>query len=187
MQEHDQKHGAATDPAPSVTGTTNHPIQKLDKLLDSTGRWLTPLPLILVCVQFIAVLMVYVFGRSSIQLQESLQYINAMMIFGAAGYTALHDEHVRVDLFYARFNERGRAWVSLFGSIVLLVPFLALFWYSTIPYVLSSWAEMEGSVETSGLPFVYILKSLLLLFPLTLSLSVVADILRATSVLKKTK
>ncbi|WP_262690459.1 TRAP transporter small permease subunit [Kordiimonas aestuarii] len=153
-------------------------VTALDAFSEKSGHLLALLPLILVLVQFAVVLMVYVFASGSIQLQESLQYINAFMFLGGAGYTAVRGEHVRVDIFYARMSERGKAAVNFFGTLFLLVPFLILFWISTLPYVTGSWAILETSTETSGLPYVYILKSTLLLFAFTLSLHALADLMR---------
>ncbi len=153
-------------------------VDRLDAFQEWSGRLLAVLPLALILVQFVVVLMVYVFGTGSIQLQESLLYINAMLFLGGAGYTAVKDGHVRVDLFYSKMPRRKRAWVNFAGTLLLLTPFLVLFWISSLPYVLDSWKIMETSVEASGLPFVYILKSTLLLFAFTLSLHAVADLLR---------
>ncbi|SDE35643.1 TRAP transporter small permease subunit [Kordiimonas lacus] len=160
-------------------------VEALDAFQEKSGHVLAILPLALVLIQFAVVLMVYVFATGSIQLQESLQYINAMMFLGGAGYTAVKDGHVRVDIFYSRMSERGQAIVNFFGTLLLLVPFLILFWISALPYVLDSWSIMETSVEASGLPFVYILKSTLLLFALTLSLHAVADLIRFGGKLKR--
>lgn len=153
-------------------------VTALDAFSEKSGQVLAVLPLLLVLVQFAVVLMVYVFASGSIQLQESLQYINALMFLGGAGYTAVRGEHVRVDIFYSRFSERGKATVNFFGTLFLLVPFLVLFWVSAVPFVSQSWAIGETSVEASGLPFVYILKTTLLLFALTLSLHALADLIR---------
>ena len=157
---------------------TNAIIKRLDQFAETSGHVLSVLPLILVLVQFIVVLLVYVFNVGSIQLQESLQYINAMMFLGGAGYTALKDEHVRVDIFYTKLNEVNKAWVNFLGTLLLLIPFLILFWYAALPYIIDSWTIMETSVESSGLPFVYILKTTLLLFAFTMSLHAIADLLR---------
>lgn len=153
-------------------------IRRLDGFAAKTGDFLTILPLLLVLLQFAVVLLVYVFSSGSVQLQESLQYINAMLFLGGAGYTAFKDEHVRVDLLYCKFSERGKTLVNFYGTLFLLVPFLILFWHATLPYVTDSWAIKETSVESSGLPFVYLLKSTLLLFAFTLSLHAAADLLR---------
>ena len=150
----------------------------LDEFADKTGQLLAVLPLLLVLVQFVVVLMVYVFATGSIQLQESLQYINAMMFLGGAGYTAFRDEHVRVDVFYSKFTGRKKAIVDLLGTLFLMIPFLILFWITSLPYVADSWAIMEGSVEASGLPFVYILKSTILLFSFTMTLHAISSLIK---------
>lgn len=155
----------------------------LDKISRRIGEYLAWLPLALVLVQFTVVVMIYVYSVGSIKLQESLQYINALMFLGGAGYTYLFDEHVRVDLFYARLGARAKAWIDVIGMIVLLIPFLIFFWWTTIPYVTDAWADMDGSVETSGLPFVYILKSILLTFALTLSIQVISALIRNIKIL----
>lgn len=150
----------------------------LDAFSERTGELLAVLPLLLILVQFALVLSVYVFSIGNIQLQESLQYINALMFLGGAGYTALKDEHVRVDLFYSKFSKRKKAWIDLSGTVFLLLPFLALFWDATLPYVADSWAIKEASAESSGLPFIYLLKSTLILFALTMTVHALADIIR---------
>jgi len=157
-----------------MTGTVS---EKINSFLDTSGKVLSVLPLALILIQFSVVLMVYIFASSSIQLQESLQYINAFMFLGAAGYTALKDEHVRVDLFYSKFSSKRKAQVDFFGILFLLIPFLVLFWKSSVPYVMDSWKIMEGSVEASGLPYVYILKSTLLLFAITMTLHAISGLI----------
>lgn len=129
-------------------------------------------------VQFTIVLMVYIFGIGSIMMQESLQYINALMFLGGAGYTAIYNDHVRVDIFYSKFKPANKDAVDLFGTIFFLWPMLILLWMLTVPYVSESWRILEGSIETSGLHFVYLLKSTILLFCITLSLFALAQTIR---------
>lgn len=151
-----------------------------DKLNERFGRLLALTPLALMLVQFAIVLLVYVFGLGSIMMQESLQYINALMFLGGAGYTALYDDHVRVDIFYSKITPNSRDKVDLFGTIFFLWPVLILLWILTIPYVAESWRIAEGSMETSGLPFVYLLKSTIILFCLSLSLFAASQSIRLT-------
>lgn len=150
----------------------------LDSILEKSGKLLAVTPLLLILVQFAIVLMVYVFAIGNVKLQESLQYINALMFLGGAGYTALHQGHVRVDLFYTKFSERKKRAVDTFGTLFLLIPFLGLFWWASIPYIIDSWRFQEASVEASGLPFVYILKTTLLLFALSLSLHAISHLIK---------
>ena len=151
----------------------------IDTLLEASGKILAITPLLLILVQFAIVLMVYVFAIGNVKLQESLQYINALMFLGGAGYTALHQGHVRVDLFYSKFTERKKRTVDTFGTLFLLIPFLGLFWWASFPFIIDSWRFQEASVEASGLPIVYILKTTLLLFALSLSLHAISHLLKS--------
>ena len=159
----------------------------LESWSERTGRFLAFTPLALILVQFTIVVLVSVFKIGSISLQESLQYINALMFLGGVGYTLKHNEHVRVDLFYSSFKARHKDLVDLFGTIFLLIPFVSLVWYATIPYISGSWANLERSVETSGLPFVYLLKTTILLFALTLTIQAIANLASITARLIKSK
>ena len=60
---------------------------------------------------------------------------------------------------------------------------LVLLWFA-VPYVARSWAIWETSRETSGLPAVYLLKTLIPLFALLMALQGVAQAIRAADILK---
>ncbi len=118
----------------------------------------------MVLLQFVIVVGRYVFGLGSIPLQESIIYSHAFLFLLGAAYTLLRDGHVRVDIFYARAGHRLRAIIDLVGSLFLLIPvclgILLLSW----SYVAGSWAISESSWESSGLPFLYGLKTVILVF-----------------------
>ncbi len=139
---------------------------------------------LLVLIQFGLVVMSAVFAEGSIWLQESRLYLNALIFLGAAGYTLMRDAHVRVDIFFNELARRDRALVDILGTLLFLLPFLALLWWAAVPYVADSWAIREGSTETGGIPFVYGLKSLILMFAATMTLEALALLLsRALRVL----
>ena len=150
----------------------------LDLFTEKFGRALAVTPLALVLVQFSVVLLVYIFSKGSIKLQESLYYINGIMFLGGAGYTALHDDHVRVDLFYSKFSDKTKNIINLVGSLFLLIPVLVLLWVTAVPFAADSWVVFEGSTETGGLHLVYLLKSTVLLFAFTLTINAVSTILK---------
>jgi len=156
----------------------NRTADSFDAFNEHLGRVLFITPLLLILVQFSIVLMVYIFALGSIMLQESLQYINALMFMGAVGYTALQDEHVRVDIFYSNMKRPQKDWVNLLGSLFLLMPTIWLLWDISVPYVGASWEIKEGSPETGGLHFVYLLKGTIILFCFSLNAAVASTIIR---------
>ena len=156
----------------------------IDALNKRLGKLLGFLVLALIILQFALVIMSSNFQVGSIKLQESLLYINAALFLGAAGYGLLKDSHVRVDIFYRGKGARKKTLIDLFGHLFLLAPFMVFVWVIGIPYVSASWANLEGSFETSGLQIVFILKSFFLLFALTLSLQGISGIIRCLDKLK---
>jgi TRAP-type mannitol/chloroaromatic compound transport system permease small subunit len=120
----------------------------------------------------------YGFDSGSIALQESVTYMHAMLFMLGAAYTLRQNGHVRVDIFYQRFSRRGRAWVDLLGTLVLLIPVCLFILSSSFDYVADAWSVKEGSREAGGLPYVYWLKSVILLMPLLLLLQGLIWLLR---------
>ena len=54
-----------------------------------------------VITQFGIVLVNHLYSEGSIASQESLTYMHSLLFLGAAGYTLLHNGHVRVDILYS--------------------------------------------------------------------------------------
>jgi TRAP-type mannitol/chloroaromatic compound transport system permease small subunit len=98
-------------------------------------------------------------------------------------FTLKHDGHVRVDIFYRGFSPRLKAIVNLIGGLLFLIPFCLLIFFISWDYVLASWVIRETSAENNGLPFIYLLKTLMLLMPATLVLQGIAEIIRSGLVL----
>jgi TRAP-type mannitol/chloroaromatic compound transport system permease small subunit len=86
-------------------------------------------------------------------------------------------------VFYAEASPRTRAKVDLAGALVLLLPFALVLIGLSVPYAARSWAVLERSQEASGLPLVFLLKTIIPLFALLMALQGVAQAIRAVSVL----
>lgn len=136
----------------------------IDRIIAVIGRIAAWGVLVVVLVEFTVVLLRYGFGIGSIWLQETVIYAHAALFMLAAAWTLAAGGHVRVDIFYARTSARHRAWVDLLGTAFFLLPFMAALLILSLPYVARSWAILERSRETSGLPFVFVLKTLIPMF-----------------------
>ena len=154
-------------------------------LVSISGRVVSWLTLIMVILTFSIVVMRYGFNQGWISLQESVTYMHAAVFMIAAAWAFQADEHVRVDIFYRGKSARHKAWVNLIGTIIFLVPFCVFMLAVGWEYVASSWSAMETSREAGGLPFVYVLKSLILLMPLLLLMQSFATVKSCISTLKK--
>ena len=157
---------------------------RIDRLNGAMGRTAAWLALAVVLLQFSVVVMRYVFGAGSIWLTESIIYGHAALLMLAAAWTLQEGGHVRVDVFYADASLRTKAWVNLLGACLLLLPFMAVLLYFSWPYVARSWAILERSRETSGIPAVFVLKTLIPLFAVMMALQGVAQAIRAWDTLR---
>lgn len=158
-------------------------VRIIDGVNEIVGRGIAWLTLAMVIITFVVVVLRYVFSIGFVWMQESYVWMHGVVFMVGAGYTLLHDGHVRVDIFYRPRDVRYKAWVDLFGSLVLLLPVLVLVWIEAWPYVLDSWARREGSREAGGLPGLFLLKSVILVFCVTLGLQAIALTARSILVL----
>ena len=156
-------------------------IDRANRVLGSVLGWTV---ILLVLVQFMLVLTTSVFHIGSIKAQESLLYLNSLMFLGGAGYVLLVDGHVRVDLKYRAASKRFRAKVNLWGTLLLLWPVCGLLLWYGLPLAIDSWATLETSQETSGLPLFFLMKSFIPLFALTLAAQGLSLVSASLDVLK---
>lgn len=148
--------------------------------LGQAVKWLAVL---LMLVQFVVVVMRYAYGSSFIWMQESVIYVHAALFMLAIGYAYLVDAHVRVDIFYAGWSERAKAWTDLLGVIFAVLPFCALLIWASWGYVAVSFRLGEGPMALGGLPFTPWLKSLILVMAALLGVQALAIAIRAAGVL----
>ncbi|EAT13085.1 TRAP transporter small permease subunit [Bermanella marisrubri] len=157
------------------------------EITERTGLITRYLGGILVLITFLVVLLRYGFNYAPIALQETMTYLHAALFMLGAAYTLKHNGHVRVDVFYQNMSVRKQAWVNIFGTLFLLFPTCLFVLIICWPYVADSWSIQERSIEGSGLPFLYLLKTLLILQPLLLMIQGVAIIIENGVKLTQTK
>jgi len=159
----------------------------LERINRIIGHGLCWAALAMLLLQFVIVLLRYVFGYSFIFLDEGVLYFHAAIFMLGAGYTFLVNGHVRVDIFYSGMTPRKQALVDIFGHLFLLAPaLLVLIWYSW-PSVRGSWAILEGPISVGGIPASFLLKSLIPAYCVLLLVQGLAAVLRDILRLKETK
>ena len=158
-------------------------IGAIQRFTEVLGRGISWLSVLLVATVMIVVISRYFLQIGSIALQESVTYLHATVFLLGISYTLKQGGHVRVDIFYRQFSPRLKALVDFCGGLLFLIPVSILIFYSSWDYVIASWAIGETSAENNGLPFIYLLKTLMILMPGTLFLQGVAEILKSLIVL----
>lgn len=143
--------------------------------LGQACAWLT---LFLALATTLIVVLRYGFGIGATALQETVMYAHALIFMGAAAWALQRGEHVRVDIFYQQFSARRKALVEILGNLLFLLPFCLFLGWNSWDYVTASWSTLEKSNEASGLPLVYLQKSIILLLVASLTLQSLAELIR---------
>ncbi|MEL0006331.1 MAG: TRAP transporter small permease subunit [Luminiphilus sp.] len=164
----------------------NHPppagiIDHLMIRLEHAVAWCVP---VMAGLVFCIVLLRYGFSTGAIAAQEAVQYLHATLFMLGAAIALRAEQHVRVDIFYRNFTPRQRAWVNTLGHVVFTLPLCALIGWGSLGYVIDSWSAREASPEPGGLPFVFILKTLIPTMALLLGLQAGSQILRGIRLLR---
>lgn len=165
-------------------------IKTIDQVNRAVGRSVAWLALAMVLVQFAVVLLRYVFAVGFVPMQEAVWHMHGLVFMLGAGYTLLHDGHVRVDVIYRRADPIYKARTDLLGSVVFIIPICALTLYVSWDYVLRSIYDFENGVwilesspEFGGLPLIWAYKAVIWVFAVTLALQGVSVAAKATAYL----
>lgn len=135
--------------------------KKLDAFIERTGQISAWLIFILVLLVAGDVLFRYLFHVSSIAEQEMQWHLLAAIAMFGSAYTFQQGEHVRVDLFYHMYSPKVKRWMDILISLLIIIPFSIFMIYLSIDYVMQSYSISEVSPDPGGLPYRYLVKSLI--------------------------
>ena len=141
------------------------PETKLSRAIDGAlgfiGRAANWLWVALMVVIVTNVALRYLFGEGRIEFEEIQWHLNAVAFLIAIVYGHSVDVHIRIDLVAVRLAPRTQVWIELYGTLLLLLPFVVMVLLFSLPFVASSWAVSETSPSPGGLPFRWFLKGVL--------------------------
>lgn len=163
------------------------PRNLFDRINHAIGRATAWLTLFMVLMTTIIVVMRYVFDAGMIWMQESVTWMHAAVFMLGASYTLLHEEHVRVDIFYRNMSARRQALVDLVGVVIFLLPLCGYLALAAYDFAAVSWSIRESSREPGGLPFpmISLLKSIVVVMPVLVALQGVSMMMRSLATLRR--
>lgn len=133
---------------------------------------------------FYDVVMRYAFNDVSIGMQELEWHLFATVFLLGTPYAMQRDGHVRVDIFYESWSDKRKAWINLLGAVLFVLPFVLLVSYYGIGFAQDSFQMNEGSGDPGGLPYRWIIKSLIPVSFILIGLAALGMITKALLVLK---
>ncbi|WP_109299295.1 TRAP transporter small permease subunit [Aquimarina sp. AU474] len=160
-------------------------INFLDWIGEKIGMLVSWVAALLAVVIGLDVIIRYIFKFTYVWMIEIEIYLFGIMFLLASGYTFKYEKHVRVDVFYTKLSEKGKAWVDLLGGAFLLIPWCYVVIVSSWYYALSSFMIGEGSPQPGGLPGLYVLKFCITLGFVFLLLQGVSHMLKSVQIIFK--
>ncbi len=154
-------------------------IDLIDKFNEKVGNAVSWLTVLMVITISLDVVFRYILKFSFIWITELEIYFFGMLFLLGSGYTFKHEQHVRVDVFYAKLSKKGRAVINLIGGVLFLLPWCVIVLMSSWQYAYRSFLFKETSPQPGGLPALYILKFCLFLGFFFLLVQGVSSILKS--------
>ena len=140
----------------------------IEKIINSLGKFISLMIPTMTILMIVIIVARYFLGIGLTGIQELVMYMHALVFLGCAGYVQYKDEHVRVDIFYRESSNLYKTKINFFLSLLFLLPLCFVVGYYSIELINMAWKIKEVSTEAGGLGFVYIQKTLIALFPVTL-------------------
>ena len=152
--------------------------------LDTFIRWIGHTVMwtnvVLIFVIILQVVLRYGFGHGLVILEELQWHLYALGIMVGASYSQMLDSHIRVDIIHARLSDKWKMRWDLFGTVVLLLPFIFVIFDQSLDFVHESWRVNERSDAPLGLPWRWAIKSVI---PISFGLLFVATLSRAVRII----
>jgi len=123
----------------------------VDALNERVGRIVIWLVLAMALVSTLNALTRYAFNRSSNAWLELQWYLFAAVFLLCAGYTLLHNEHIRIDVLSSRLSARSRLWIDVIGTVLFLLPVSIYIVWLSWPVFVNAWVSNEMSSNAGGL------------------------------------
>ena len=131
--------------------------------------WINLLVMFTILIQ---VTLRYGFHAGEAWVDEFIWHLYAFFMFGLS-YAITTDSHIRVDIMHMKFTRRKQRIIEVLGIVFLIMPFTIIIFDHSIGWVHHSFMANEFSENTTGLPYRWVVKSLL---PISLVLIFIASL-----------
>jgi TRAP-type mannitol/chloroaromatic compound transport system permease small subunit len=123
----------------------------VDWLNEHIGRLAYWLVLIVALISAANATSRYALNLASNAWLELQWYLFAAIFLLCAGYTLLHNEHIRIDVVSSHLSRRAQIWIDIFGLIFFLLPMTLFIMWLSWPIFMNAWTSGEVSGNAGGL------------------------------------
>lgn len=150
-------------------------VDKINNFIKHIGQTMAWVNVALIGVILASVYMRYGVGRAMVTLEELTWYLYAVGIMFGLSYGIVRNSHIRVDILHMVFPPKLKHFIEILGILFLLLPFAWVVFHHSLDWVWSSYSLNESSSSPQGLPYRWIIKSVI---PLSFFLILLAAISR---------
>jgi TRAP-type mannitol/chloroaromatic compound transport system permease small subunit len=155
----------------------------IEAVLGAVGSVINWIWITLVLIIVANVVMRYIFSVNFIWIEEVQWHLYAIGFMIGIGYAIMHDSHVRVDVIASSVSPRTRAIIEFLGIALFILPLVYVMIAYSIPLVERSFSRGEGSPAVGGLPYRWMIKSVLLIAFAYIGLAAMARLARVSAFL----
>ena len=123
----------------------------IDWLNERVGRVTYWLVLVAVLISAANAVVRKAFNVSSNSFLEIQWYLFSAIFLFCAGYTLLHNRHVRIDVIAGRLSPKAQAWIDILGTLFFLMPMSIIVMWLSWPVFVMALERHEVSSNTGGL------------------------------------
>lgn len=150
----------------------------IDGFIKRVGAAFMWVNLLLVAIIILQVVLRYGFGSGHPMIEELQWHLYAVGVMFGLSYAQATDSHVRVDVFAMKLSANAiRRW-EIFGILVFLLPFIWVVFYHSLDFVADAWRTNEHSSAPVGLPWRWVIKSVIPISFGLLALAAVSRLIR---------
>ncbi len=123
----------------------------IDWLNNGVGRLSYWLVLVAVLISAGNAISRYALSISSNAWLEIQWYLFSGIFLFCAGYTLLHNQHVRIDIVSQRLSRRTQLWIDILGTLLFLMPMAITIMWLSWPLFVDAYQRHEVSTNAGGL------------------------------------
>lgn len=158
-------------------------VEALNGVVRRVGHFFAWFNVLLITVILLQVILRYGFNSGLVYLEELIWHLYATAFMFGLSFAMTNDSHIRVDIVHMGMKKENQHRWEIFGILFLMLPFVLVVFIHSIEWVTYSFTTGESSANPTGLPYRWIVKSVIPLSFFMLFLATIARLIREVTLL----
>lgn len=150
-------------------------VDALNGFVQRIGQVMAWSNVLLIGIILVQVVLRYGFNHGLVYLEELIWHIYAVGFMFGLSFAITNDSHIRVDIVHMNLSRANQHRWEIFGILFLLLPFIVVIFLHSLEWVYYAYETGESSANPTGLPYRWVVKSVI---PLSFALLFIATIAR---------